>query len=80
MDAIQKRILRRLFNREIIGEKHTAIEHCMDGLPRHLAGDAKDATRVLIKKGYLLAKPTNYGVQVSLNPERLADIKDVIKD
>jgi hypothetical protein len=34
----------------------------------------------LIKKGLITPKPTGYGMQVSLNPRRMAEIEGIIKD
>ena len=43
-------------------------------MPKHMAGVAKDAIKELIKEGFILQKPTSYGLQVSLNPERIDEI------
>ncbi|MBI4451673.1 hypothetical protein HY642_06885 [Candidatus Woesearchaeota archaeon] len=72
-------ILRKMFDRRIIGEKHTAFEHVMSGIPRHLAGDAKEAAIQLIRQGFIIVKPTSYGLQISLNPERMAEIRNIIE-
>ena len=72
-------ILRKLFRRRVIGAKHTAFEHVVSGIPSHLAGDAKDVAEVLIKDGLILVKPTSYGLQISLNPERLDEIIQIIE-
>jgi len=77
---LKKIILRKLFRRRIIGGKHTAIEHLTKGLPKQLRGDAKDAIHSLITDGLLLPKPTSYGLQVSLNPERLHDISRIVEE
>jgi hypothetical protein len=34
----------------------------------------------LIKEGLLLAKPTSYGLEVSLNPRRKAEIDKIIEE
>lgn len=77
---LKKIILRKLYRHRIIGGKHTAIEHLTSGLPKHIAGFAKDAVKELIKEGYILAKPTSYGLQVSLNPEKIDEISKVIEE
>jgi len=33
----------------------------------------------LIKKGYILQKPTYYGLEVSINPKMIQEISDIIK-
>ena len=73
-------ILRKLYNRRIIGGKHTAIEHLTGGIPGHLVGEAKHVIAKLIQGGYLLPKPTGYGLQVSINPEKLSEVEDIIRE
>ena len=77
---LRKVILRKLFRRRIIGGKHTAIEHLTRGLPKHASGAAKDVAKELIKEGLILAKPTSYGLQVSLNPEKINEISKIIEE
>ena len=77
---LKKIILRKLYRRRVIGGKHTAVEHLTSGLPKHVAGAAKDAVTELIKEGLILSKHTSYGLQVSLNPERIDEISRIIED
>ena len=77
---IEKIILRKLYRRRVIGGKHTAIEHLTKGLPKHAAGEAKNAVKELIKEGFVLQKPTSYGLQVSLNPEKIDEITKIIEN
>ena len=76
----KKIILRKLFRLRVIGGKHTSIEHLTKGLPRHAVGEAKDAVKELIKEGFILKKPTSYGLQVSLNPEKIDEIIKIIQN
>ena len=78
--GLEKVILFKLYRRRIIGGKHTAFEHITDGIPKHLMGDAKTAAQELVKKGLLLTKPTSYGLQISLNPERIQEIIRIIEE
>lgn len=71
-------ILRKLFRHRIIGGKHTAFEHVVSGFPSHVLGVAKKTAEELIKKDLILAKHTNYGLQVSLNPDRIDEIKRIL--
>lgn len=73
-------ILRKLFRRRIIGGKHTAFEHVMSSIPSHLTGSAKKVTEELIKEGLIMSKPTSYGLQISLNPERIEEIVQIIEN
>lgn len=75
---LKKIILRKLYRRRVIGGKHTAVEHLAKGLPKHLAGAAKEAVKELIKEGFILEKPASYGLQVSLNPEKIDEISKII--
>ena len=77
---LKKIILRKLYRRRIIGGKHTAVEHLTKGLPKHIAGEAKEAVNELIKEGFILSKPTSYGLQVSLNPEKIGEIENIIEN
>ncbi|MBI2208609.1 hypothetical protein HYU50_03870 [Candidatus Woesearchaeota archaeon] len=76
----KKIILRKMFRLRIIGGKHTAIEHLTKGLPKHAVGEAKNAVKELVKEGFILQKQTSYGLQVSLNPEKIAEISKIIEE
>ena len=77
---LKKIILRKLFRRRIIGGKHTAIEHLTKGLPKHVIGEAKNVVDDLIKEGFILTKPTSYGLHVSLNPKKIDEIFKIIEN
>lgn len=77
---LKKHILKKLFRRRVIGGKHTAIEYVMSGIPSQAYGEAKKAAEELIKEGLIIPKPTSYGLQISLNPERLPEIILLIGD
>ncbi|MCH8003146.1 MAG: hypothetical protein IH934_00810 [Nanoarchaeota archaeon] len=77
--GLAKIILRKLYRRRIIGGKHTAVEHLTKGLPKHVAGAAKNVVKELIKEGFILSKPTSYGLQVSLNPEKIDEVSKIIE-
>ena len=78
-EEIRKTLLRRLLADRIIGGRHTAIENLPKGFPKHLRGQVKDVVKDLFKEGLLLKKPTSYGLQVSLNPNRLAEIDRIVR-
>jgi len=73
-------VLRKLYRRRVIGGKHTAIENLTTGLPTHLVGEAKKAVEELVKEGLILKKQTSYGLQVSLNHERLNEITRLMEE
>ncbi len=72
-------ILRKLFRHRIIGGKHTAIEYLFHGFPKHLIGEAKEIIDELVQQNIILVKPTSYGLQVSLNPEKIEEITNIIE-
>ncbi len=76
----KKIILRKLYRRRVIGGKHTAVENLTKGLPKHAVGEAKQAVKELVKEDLVLEKPTSYGLQVSLNPEKIDEIFRIIED
>ncbi len=76
---LKRHILRKLYRRRVIGGKHTAIEYVMSGIPGHAMGEAKKAAEELIREGLIIPKPTGYGLQISLNPERLEEIKRMME-
>ena len=49
------------------------------GFPAHLGKDIKKIANQLIKEGLIITKPTSYGLQVSLNKDRVVEIEDFIK-
>ena len=72
-------ILRKLYRHRIIGGKHTAVEHLTKGLPKHMVGFAKEAVNQLIKQRFLLTKNTSYGLQVSLNSDKIDEISKIVE-
>ncbi len=75
---IKAKILRKLTIQDIWGAKHTAYDNIPKGLPKDKRGFAKDVADDLIKEGIILEKPTNYGLHVSLNPEKALEIRDFL--
>lgn len=75
----KKVILRKLHRQCMIGGKHTAVENLTKGLPKHAIGEAKKAVTELMKEGFIMRKPTSYGLQVSLNPTKLKEIEKIIE-
>jgi len=78
-DWATKAILTKLLRHGYIGARHTSIDNIPKGFPKHRYGDVKKATKKLIKDGLILAKPTSYGIQVSLNPRRIQEIESMIQ-
>ena len=78
MDKIEITILRKLYIHKKIGGSHTSIDNLPKGFPKQLHKDVLVAAKELIKEGFLLSKPTHYGLEVSLNPRRINDIEKII--
>ncbi|MDP3640373.1 MAG: hypothetical protein Q8R53_04190 [Nanoarchaeota archaeon] len=72
-------IVKKLFHHGYIGGRHTAIDNLKKGLPSHVRGEIKEAAKALIKEGILLPKQTAYGLHISLNPRKKAEINVYVK-
>ena len=78
-EELKATVLHRLARKRKWGESHTAFESILKGVPPHLKGKIKDAAEELIKQGFIIKKPTGYGLQISLNTKMASDIKWLIK-
>ncbi len=76
---IKAKILNKLARRNIFGAKHTSFDYISSGFPKHLAKEAREVGKELINEGFILSKPTHYGLEISLNPKRAAEIKGIIQ-
>ncbi|MFH1802951.1 MAG: hypothetical protein ABH864_05910 [archaeon] len=79
-DDIRRFILRKLVRHRMWVHKHTSIHNLPKGLPDYLRS-RKDVRKVIdgmIKEGFLLTKPTNYGLEVSLNIQMKKEIEEFI--
>ncbi|MEK6881725.1 MAG: hypothetical protein AABY22_19055 [Nanoarchaeota archaeon] len=79
-EDIKKFILRKLVRHRIWMHKHTSINNLPKGLPDYLRSkkEVRFAIDELLKQKILLANPTNYGLEVSLNIEKKAEIERFI--
>jgi len=73
-----KRILENLYNKDYIGAKHTSPTNALKGLPKHLRGNGEKILKQLQTLGYITPHPTSYGTQISLNKNKLKEIKQII--
>ncbi len=78
-DKIKATIFYPLRRKKVIGGVHTPFDTLKRGFPSHLGKNIKKIAEDLIKKGYLITKPTNQGLHVSLNKERIEEIENFIK-
>ncbi len=77
-EVIKARLLYHLRKKKVIGGVHTHFDTLKRGFPKHLGKEVEKIARELIKEGWLITKPTNYGLQVSLNKEKLEDIESFV--
>ena len=77
-DNIRATILYHLRRKKVIGGVHTHFDTLKRGFPSHLGGEINKIAEKLIKEGLILTKPTSYGLQVSLNKERIKEIDEFI--
>lgn len=73
-------ILHKLSKHGYWGGRHTSFDNLQKGLPPHLRGEARNIGKELIRDSFLLAKPTSYGLEVSLNPSRRQEIEEFIDE
>ena len=80
-DYIKIHTLKKLFDMSCWMGKHTNINNMKKGLPGH-ARDSKVISKVvseLIKKEWLLSKPTHYGLELSLNIKMKKEIEEYLE-
>ncbi len=78
-EQITADILHKLFRKRKWGASHTSIDNLHKSCPPHLKGKYVEVADELVKNGLVLAKPTGYGVEVSLNPRRREEIVESVK-
>lgn len=75
-DKIKATILYYLRRKKVIGNVHTHYDTLKRGFPSHLGKDVKKIADELIKEGLIITKPSSYGLQVSLDRERIKEIEE----
>lgn len=78
-EQIKATMLYHLRRKRIIGSKHTHYDAMKFGFPSHLGKEIKKIAGELIKQGLIITKPTSYGLQVSLNKEKLTEVENIIR-
>lgn len=73
-------ILSKMVFDGMIGGKHTSAESIKRGFPSHIKGDVDKALKLLVKSNLIIHHPTSYGMQYSLNPKMLEEIRKITKD
>ena len=78
-DEIKATILYHLRRKKVIGGVHTPFDTLKKGFPSHLGKDIDKIAKELVKEGLLITKSASYGLQVSLNKEKIDKIEEFIK-
>ena len=78
-DEIKATILYHLRRKRVIGARHTHYDTLKRGFPSHLGKNIKKFADQLIRDKLIISKPTSYGLQVSLNKDRINEIEEFIK-
>lgn len=78
-DKIKATILYHLRRKKVIGGVHAHFDTLTQGFPSHLGKDVKKIAEGLIKDGLIISKPSSYGLQVSLNKDKLKEIEEFVK-
>ena len=78
-DKIKARLLYHLRKKRVLGGVHTHYDTLKRGFPKHLGKEIERIADELIKEGWLVTKPTSYGLQVSLNKDRVVEIDEFIE-
>ena len=76
---LEKTILEKMLMDTRIGGRHLGEQDLCRGFPSHVKGDIPKALKKIIKKGLIDNHPTSYGIQYSLNPRRIDDIREIIE-
>lgn len=84
-ENVAAKILYSLARKRKWGESHTAYENMLkifksESLGKEGMRRANSCAEELIRKGFIVKKPTGYGLQVSLNPNLAPEIKRIIKE
>lgn len=69
-EEIKGKILHKLTRLGKFKHSHTSINNLPKGFPKDLRGRVKGHIKELIKEGILFIKPTKYGAEASINPEK----------
>jgi len=78
-EKIKATLLYHLRRKKVLGGVHTPFDTLSKGFPSHMGKEVKKMAQQLIKEGLILKKPAAYGLQVSLNKNRLSEIDAFIQ-
>jgi len=76
---LERTILGKMLFDNRIGGRHLGEQDLCRGFPSHVKGDIPKALKRLIKKGLINHHPTSYGLQYSLDPSKIPEIKEILE-
>ena len=79
-DDLSITILSKMVFDGMIGGKHTSAESIKRGFQSHIKGDVDKTLKRLVKSNLIVHHPTSYGMQYSLNPKMLEEIRKITRD
>jgi hypothetical protein len=77
-EQIRADIFHKLHRKKKWGGAHTAFQNLYKWCDQKYVERYKNVAKDLIKEGFLISKPTHYGLQVSLNPRKRSEIIELI--
>jgi len=69
-EEIKGKILHKLTRLGKFKHSHTSIDNLPKGFPKDIRGGVKYCIEELIKEEILFVKPTSYGKEISVNPNK----------
>ncbi|MBI3925366.1 MAG: SEC-C domain-containing protein [Armatimonadetes bacterium] len=75
-----RRVLQRMLRMGRVGAAHTDLNHFFRGVPTWCKGEMKTMLDLLVKDEYIRVKPTVTEPHISLEPRRLARVKQFLED
>jgi hypothetical protein len=77
LTGLEIKVVWKLNRRGNYGGSHTSVERIAKSFRSDLRGEATEAVGRLIRKQVILSKPTNHGLQISLNQNRVSLIRAI---
>ncbi len=71
LDHASEIVLQKMISHRVFGGKHYGMDDLKRGVPTHERGNIEKAIKNLVKKNLILKHPTSYGMQYSLNHNKL---------
>lgn len=78
-EQIRAKILHKMDRKRKWGASHTALTNLHKWCPHHFSKEYSKVADDLIREGFLIQKPTHYGMEVSLNPQKKDEISWLVR-